>query len=74
MLSENAVRALPRVSDASPGKDRLEILTPSPETVLRELLRLDPALSDIEVTASGLEEAFLAIMQNQAKSRPEVVA
>jgi ABC-2 type transport system ATP-binding protein len=62
-LDATAIREIPGVSGATKDKDRMEILTAVPEQILRELLLRDPSVSDLEVIASGLEEAFLAITQ-----------
>lgn len=67
-LDEAAIRAIAGVSEVTNGKQRMEILTAVPERVLSELMRLDPSVSDLEVTASGLEEAFLAITHNSEKT------
>ena len=39
-----------------------------PEPVVRFLLEHDPALSDLEVSGVGLEEAFLALTQKEAQA------
>jgi ABC-2 type transport system ATP-binding protein len=43
---------------------RTEIRTAPPETLVRELLALDPGLQGLEVTSCSLEDAFLSIVQN----------
>ena len=51
----------------------MEILTAVPEQILRELLLRDPSVSDLEVIASGLEEAFLAITQADRPALEQVL-
>ena len=75
--NESPLAPSPRVADAvatlglahvvvtSVARDgaTTEILTPSSEGVVRELLSLDPALTNLEVMSAGLEEAFLSLTQ-----------
>ncbi len=60
-LDLKLVQAIPGVVATKQDRDLLEIQTSKAETVLRELLALDPQLSGIEVAGAGLEEAFLAL-------------
>jgi ABC-2 type transport system ATP-binding protein len=60
-LDIETVRALPGVIEVRRDRDALEIRAGVAEPILRELLMRDPALSGIEVTSAGLEEAFLAL-------------
>jgi ABC-2 type transport system ATP-binding protein len=61
-LTVDDVRAIPLVTTADSDDDeRLVIATPASDIVIRELLARDPALSDLEITSAGLEEAFLAL-------------
>ncbi|MER3444999.1 MAG: multidrug ABC transporter ATP-binding protein [Meiothermus sp.] len=60
-LSPEAVRRLPGVTSIQAKGTALQILAVRAEPVVAELLRLDPGLSDLEVTGAGLEEAFLAL-------------
>jgi ABC-2 type transport system ATP-binding protein len=60
-LADSFVSALPGVQSVCRDRGTLEIRTAAPESVLRILLAEDPHLSGIEVTAGGLEEAFLAL-------------
>ncbi len=55
------VASLPGVREARRRGEDLEILTPTAETVLRELLARDPGLSGLEVRGAGLEDAFLSL-------------
>ena len=45
----------------------IEILTSAAEDLARELLLRDRALTDLEITGAGLEEAFLTL----TASRPD---
>jgi ABC-2 type transport system ATP-binding protein len=67
-LDLKIVQAIPAVTAAKQDRDLLEIQTAEAESVLRELLALDPWLSDIEVTGAGLEEAFLALTHDDKHS------
>jgi ABC-2 type transport system ATP-binding protein len=62
-IAIEALRALPFVTSVTRDGATTEILTPSSEGVVRELLSLDPALTNLEVTSAGLEEAFLSLTQ-----------
>ncbi len=73
-LEVAAIREIQGVTEVMGGKQRMEILTSVPELVLRELLLRDPSVSDLEITASGLEEAFLAITHNSEKSLQAVAS
>ena len=46
--------------------DRIEIVTNSAESVVRQLLREDTRLSELEVERAGLAEAFIEITQEAA--------
>lgn len=61
MLTVDDVRAIPLVTTADADEDTLVIGTPASDIVIRELLARDPALSNLEITSAGLEEAFLAL-------------
>jgi len=67
-LSLAAVRRIPGVAEVHEDRDALEIHTSRAEPVVRELLALDPTLSGLEVTSAGLEEAFLALTQDNNKN------
>lgn len=64
-LSAGTVRALPGVVDVQNDRRTLVIHTARPENVLRELLNRDFDISGIEVTGAGLEDAFLALIQEK---------
>src|SRR5579863_7864116 len=55
------LRTLPGVLEVHQDRDALEIRAAEAEPVLRELLIRDPTLSGIDVTSEGLEDAFLAL-------------
>jgi len=62
-LDAAALEAIDGVSGVARDNHRFEILTSSPETVLRELLARDQTISGLEVASSSLEEAFLSITE-----------
>ncbi len=62
-----AVRALPGVKSVERSGGRLIILTSDPESTVRDLMRLDAHLSDLEVGGAGLEEAFLSLTEDHGK-------
>ena len=59
------VRAIPGVSQAERAGAATTLLTSDAEAVVKELMRLDPSLTDLEVTGAGLEEAFLALTHTE---------
>jgi ABC-2 type transport system ATP-binding protein len=67
-LSLDAVRRLAGVTEVKEDRDAIEIHTAEAEPVLRELLALDASLSGLEVISAGLEEAFLALTQEDTKT------
>jgi ABC-2 type transport system ATP-binding protein len=60
-VNAEALRALPGVVSVALRGQHKEMLTARAEALVRELMNMDPALSDLEVTGAGLEEAFLAL-------------
>jgi len=70
-LDLDTVRALPGVSAAELVEGVLEVRATEAEKVVRELMARDQDLSDIEVTAARLEEAFLALT---GEPKPETAA
>ena len=68
-LSLDEVRAVPGVLSATVDRQKFELQVQSAEPVVRELLERDSWLSDLEVTSAGLEEAFLALTQNNNSNR-----
>ena len=66
-LNEARIKQLPGVTSVHRDGRRLDIVARHPESVLLEMLKLDAALHDLEVTGARLEEAFLALTED----RPE---
>jgi ABC-2 type transport system ATP-binding protein len=64
-LSIDAVRRMPGVVEVLQDREALQIKAAEAEPVLRQLLVSDPAISGIEVTSAGLEEAFLALTEDR---------
>jgi ABC-2 type transport system ATP-binding protein len=62
------VCAIPAVLEVHADREGLLISTPCPDDVLRELFRRDQRLSGIEVISAGLEEAFLALTNDNSNS------
>jgi ABC-2 type transport system ATP-binding protein len=67
-LTIDTLRQIPGVTEVKEDREAFEIHTPEAEPVLRELLALDVNLSGLEVSAAGLEEAFLALTQDSSKN------
>ena len=65
-LSTEQVRAWPLVQSVQRDGERLHIVTPQPEPVLRELLAADAQLRDLEVQRAGLAEALQTITREAA--------
>jgi len=63
-LSSDRVRELPGVTEVKEDREAIEIHASEAEPVVRQLLARDPALSGLEITTAGLEEAFLALTQD----------
>jgi len=60
-LSEAVVRGIPGVTSASFDGPNAELIVTTAEGVARELLALDAALTNLEVSGVALDEAFLAL-------------
>jgi len=69
-LSADEIRQIPGVISLKEDRNAFELQVSVAEPVVRELLQRDSWLSDLEVTNAGLEEAFLALTQNQS-SQPK---
>ena len=67
-LTMDMLRRIPGVTEVKEDREAFELHTPEAEPVLRELLARDASLSGLEVTAAGLEEAFLALTQESPRS------
>jgi ABC-2 type transport system ATP-binding protein len=63
-LSVASLLQIPGVTDAKQDREAVEIHTGEAEPVVRALLARDPSLSGLEITSAGLEEAFLALTQD----------
>lgn len=68
-LSMARIRMLPGVTTVSQESARLDIVAAHPESVLFEMLKLDPALRDLEVTGAKLEEAFLVLTDDHREEQ-----
>jgi ABC-2 type transport system ATP-binding protein len=60
-IDVDTLRAIPGVRDATVERGRATLLAVAAESVVRELLARDPALSELEVANVALEDAFLAL-------------
>ena len=67
-LSLSSLLQIPGVTDANQDREAVEIRAREAEPVVRALLAADPSLSGLEVTSAGLEEAFLALTQDNGES------
>jgi ABC-2 type transport system ATP-binding protein len=65
-----AICSIPGALEVRSDRDAFVIRASDAERVVRELLIRDPYLSGLEVTSAGLEEAFLALTQDN--SEPEL--
>ena len=64
-LEESALRALPGVRSVRHVADHVELISGASDECLRAWLRLDPTLSAIRITDSGLEQGLFAITSTQ---------
>ena len=72
VLAPARLLEIPGVTGAKAGHGCTVMSSTSPENTLRELLALDPALADLEVTSPALEDAFLALTsESSGVSSPE---
>jgi ABC-2 type transport system ATP-binding protein len=63
------LRQITGVLEVKEDREAVEIHAPEAEQVVRELLALDPALSGLEITSAGLEEAFLTLTHDNGDHR-----
>jgi ABC-2 type transport system ATP-binding protein len=63
-LSLEEIRSIPGVLSVTADRQKFELQVQAAEPVVRELLQRDSWLAELEVTNAGLEEAFLALTQN----------
>lgn len=71
-LDLTALLRIPGVIEAKQDREAVEIKAREAEPVVRVLLARDPALSGLEIRAAGLEEAFLALMQENSEAQARV--
>ena len=64
-LDPEFLQALPSVSDVQRDREAVVILAEQPEKVVREMLLRDETLHGQEVSAAALEDAVLALTQEQ---------
>ncbi len=67
-LALETLRRIPGVTEVKEDREAFELHTVQAELVVRELLARDAKLTGLEVTAAGLEEAFLALTQDVSKN------
>jgi ABC-2 type transport system ATP-binding protein len=67
-LSVGDVLQVPGVTDAKQDREAVEIHTGEAELVVRALLARDPSLCGLEITSAGLEDAFLALTQDNGEN------
>ncbi|HUJ12234.1 MAG TPA: ABC transporter ATP-binding protein [Thermoanaerobaculia bacterium] len=65
-LAEPELSTLPFVTKVHRDGATTEILTSNSEAVIRELLARDRALSNLEISSAGLEDAFLTLTKEVA--------
>lgn len=67
-LNLNALRQIPGVTEVKEDREAVEICAVEAEPIVRELLARDAQLSGLEVSSAGLEEAFLALTQENGQT------
>jgi ABC-2 type transport system ATP-binding protein len=67
-LSLESLLKIPGVTDAKQDREAVEIHAREAEPVVRALLARDSSLSGLEITSAGLEEAFLALTQDNGEN------
>ena len=67
-LGANFVLTLPSVVSVEPDREAMVITAAEAERVVLEMLRQDPTLHGLEISAPGLEDAFLALTGSEEKS------
>jgi ABC-2 type transport system ATP-binding protein len=67
-LSVASLLQIPGVTEARQDREAVEIHARETEPVVRALLALDPTLSGLEITSAGLEDAFLALTQDNGEN------
>jgi ABC-2 type transport system ATP-binding protein len=67
-LSLASLLQIPGVTDVRQDRDAVEIQAREAEPVVRALLARDASLSGLEIKSAGLEEAFLALTQDNGEN------
>jgi len=67
-LSVASLLRIPGVTDARQDREAVEIRAGEAEPVVRALLASDSSLSGLEITSAGLEDAFLALTQDNGEN------
>jgi ABC-2 type transport system ATP-binding protein len=67
-LGLTSLRQIPGVVEVREDREAVEIHSGEAESVVRELLVLDPLLSGLEISSAGLEEAFLALTKDNSSN------
>jgi ABC-2 type transport system ATP-binding protein len=67
-LGVDCLRQIAGVTEVKQDREAVEIHASEAEPVVRELLTRDAALSGLEVTSAGLEDAFLALTRDSARN------
>jgi ABC-2 type transport system ATP-binding protein len=67
-LDDPTLAGLPGVREVRRHGARVELVTASPEPLLRELLGRDPGLCELEVLGIGLDDAFLALTSEREEA------
>ena len=67
-LSVASSLRIPGVTEVRQDREAIEIRAAEAEPVVRALLASDPSLSGLEITSAGLEDAFLALTQDNGES------
>jgi len=67
-LSVASLLRIPGVTDARQDREAVEIRAGEAEAIVRALLASDPSLSGLEISSAGLEDAFLALTQDNNES------
>ncbi len=63
-LSHADLLAIESVESVLAEGDRMVVVSPSPEVVIRTLLTLDPNLADLQTTDIALEDAFVSLTRH----------
>jgi ABC-2 type transport system ATP-binding protein len=64
----SVLRQIPGVTEAKQDREAVELSVVEAEPIVRELLSRDAKLSGLEVSSAGLEEAFLALTQDNGEN------